>query len=247
MNTAKTIVCISASLIACSLGCQSGGKNLPPVAQGHKQPVAHAHRPPGAQAQKSPASQAPQAQQVAARPITTDYDRTRDQTDYQAAVARWESGDSKGCRAILVGLLQRAPEHRDANLLFAELCLLEDSPSRGLPAAQKVCRQDPRDAQAQHLRGLLLEAMGRKAEAVQAYALAVEYAPQDEIYVASLDAATAQPTLDSTFLAEVQPQQHPEEGPRVTPRPIKRDFHLAALEGDEPETTDSVSISDLDE
>ena len=94
----------------------------------------------------------------------------------------------------------------------------------------------------------LSSTMGRKAEAVQAYALAVEYAPQDEIYVASLDAATAQPTLDSTFLAAVKPQPHQEEEPRVTTTPpARRGISLARLEGDEPDTTGATSISDLEE
>ena len=223
---------LSAAAIGCSAGCQSTATSLPPVA-----PI-----------KQSPAARAAAAPHVS-HSGAADHADARVETEYRAAAARWVEGDAKACRSILVGLLKRAPDHRDANLLYAELCLLEENPAAGLAAAQRVCRRDPSDAQAQHLRGLLLDTLGRRGEAVQAYQLAVQQAPRDEIYVASLEAATSRPTLDSLFHAVVSGDRAEDKlrlpSPRSAgPRPLEGDVHLAALEEDEDRAGGSATISD---
>lgn len=163
------------------------------------------------------------------------FERKREQAEYSSALARWEEGDSQGCRAVLTSLVKRQPEHRDANLLFAELCLLEDTPADGLPCAERVCRHDPADAQAQHVRGLLLEAMGRHDEALDAYQVAVKHAPQDDIYVASLEAASSRPAPRGVFVAGNRSSLHSDDDVTlIAPRPVDDDVRLTTLRRDVP-------------
>ena len=88
--------------------------------------------------------------------VIENFERRRDQTQYQAALSRWNQGDPAGCEKLLVSLVARRPDIRDARRLLADVCLDHDD----LPAAEAHLRilleQDPDDAQTHHSLGLLL-------------------------------------------------------------------------------------------
>src|SRR5204863_8512400 len=56
------------------------------------------------------------------------FEEKRDHAQLQAALARWQSGDVKGCREQLEKLLARNPTHSEGQLLLADLMLFEQKP-----------------------------------------------------------------------------------------------------------------------
>ena len=140
--------------------------------------------------EQSNASQQPinDAQQRAAIEL---FDRRRDELQFAAAQGRWSKGDLQGCRAAVEQLLSRNPTHRDGRLLFAELCLAEENPERGLEPVRSVVSEQPDDASAQHLLGTLLDATGHEAEALIHFERAALLSPGNELFSLSYQAASA--------------------------------------------------------
>jgi tetratricopeptide (TPR) repeat protein len=114
--------------------------------------------------------------------VVRNFDRHRDQAAYEAALARWEQNDSKGCREGLDVLLARNPRHVDAQLLLAEVNLLDKRPQDALKQVDEVLRLQPGNARALYTKGLVLDAIGQSAGAVAYYEQAVRSEPENEMY-----------------------------------------------------------------
>src|SRR3954454_977723 len=58
--------------------------------------------------------------------IARDFDKKRDDTQFEAAASSWERGDPESCEATLKQLLERNPSYRRAHLLLADLYLFNN-------------------------------------------------------------------------------------------------------------------------
>jgi tetratricopeptide (TPR) repeat protein len=110
------------------------------------------------------------------------FETQRNHAQFEAAVARWRTGDVDGCRAALEDLLQRDPDHREGHLLTAELLLLSDEPEKALQHARGVIERRADDAPAQHTAGLALEALNRREEALACYEQATKVDTSNELF-----------------------------------------------------------------
>jgi tetratricopeptide (TPR) repeat protein len=114
--------------------------------------------------------------------VVRNFEMHRDQAAYEAALARWEQNDSKGCREGLDTLLARNPRHVDGLLLLAEVNLIDKRPQDALKQADEALRLKPGNARALYTKGLVLDAIGQSTGAVAYYEQAVRAEPENEIY-----------------------------------------------------------------
>ena len=150
--------------------------------------------------------------------VVEDFEQRRDESQYQAALAAWERGDTRGCEEQLVQLLRRNPNHHTARQTLADLYL----EGQNFPAAEKHYRQliqdQPRDAQARHSLGLLLELQGRHEEAQQQFAQAAQLEPSNPLFAA--DKGPAEPVSQaSADLPDRRVKPPPPAEPQAVPRP----------------------------
>lgn len=109
---------------------------------------------------------------------------------YEKAQACWKKGDGEGTKRHLDEALAAHPRHREANLLFAEWCLLANRPQEATSRIAQLCREQPNDARAFHTLGTLLAASGRDRDALALYERAAQLAPDDSMYHYTVDAAS---------------------------------------------------------
>jgi tetratricopeptide (TPR) repeat protein len=114
--------------------------------------------------------------------IVQNFETHRDQAAYEAAKARWEQNDSKGCREALDRLLVRNPRHIDAQLLLAEVNLLDKRPQDALKQIDNVLGMQPNNARALYTKGLVLDAIGQSTGALAYYEQAARAEPENEMY-----------------------------------------------------------------
>jgi tetratricopeptide (TPR) repeat protein len=114
--------------------------------------------------------------------VIRNFEAHRDQAAYEAALARWEQNDSKGCREGLDLLLARNPRHIDAQLLMAEVNLLDKRPQEALKQVDEVLRLQSGNARALYTKGLVLDAIGQSTGALTYYEEAARAEPENEMY-----------------------------------------------------------------
>jgi Flp pilus assembly protein TadD len=125
------------------------------------------------------------------RELVRDYEQRRNGVQYQAALALVQEGDTDGALKALTRLLERVPNHRPSVLLAGEVAIELDHPAIAVDFAKQLVELDSKDAEAHHLLGLALEAQGNLAEAKLQYEKAVELAPENEGFAASLTVANS--------------------------------------------------------
>jgi tetratricopeptide (TPR) repeat protein len=140
--------------------------------------------------------------------LAQDFDRQRDDAQFDAAASSWERGDVEGARKILDQLLDRNPNHRRARLLLADLYLFNGNAERSMQELNKALAADPKDALAHHSLAQILDACGRRDEAVAHYKTATQLETSNQIYAQSykmaLDLAPAAPPRE--MLATTNPK-----------------------------------------
>jgi tetratricopeptide (TPR) repeat protein len=117
--------------------------------------------------------------------IIRSFESRRDQAAYEAALARWEQNDAKGCREGLEALLGRNAGYVDAHLLLAEVDLLEKRQDDALNQVDVALRLQGNNARALYTKGLVLDAMGHSADAAVYYERAAQTEPENEMYALS--------------------------------------------------------------
>jgi tetratricopeptide (TPR) repeat protein len=114
--------------------------------------------------------------------VIRNFETHRDQAAYEAALARWEQNDSKGCREALEIILARNPRHIDSQLLLAEVNLLDKRPQDALKEVDEALRLQPGNARALYTKGLVLDAIGQSTGAIAYYEEAARTEPENEMY-----------------------------------------------------------------
>ncbi|MGD0516075.1 MAG: tetratricopeptide repeat protein [Thermoguttaceae bacterium] len=168
--------------------------------------------------------------------VIRNYEAHRDQAAYEAALEQWDQNDSKGCREGLEVLLARNPRHIDAQLLMAEVNLLDRRPEDALKQVDKVLHVQPGNARALYTKGLVLDAIGQSTGAVAYYEQAAKAEPENEIYALCYknakdsdgpDAANSNAVIPAAYSATsnsnktVPPSTH-EQGPSLTTPAIRQ-------------------------
>lgn len=120
--------------------------------------------------------------------LVREFEERRDRAQLGAALERWKQGDAQGCEALLVQLLQRNADNHEARGLLADLYASKPDPARALEQLWYLVEHSPADPQAHHSLGLVLESLGRGAEALRHFEQAVTLEPQNELYTLTRDA-----------------------------------------------------------
>jgi predicted Zn-dependent protease len=126
-----------------------------------------------------------------AQAAAKSFDLQREQGEYQSALACWQQEDFQGCRQTLQRLLARNPDHRDARLMMAELCMLASQPGEAQNHLDHALAGHPDDPRVQHAMAMLLDAQDQGEAALGHYQRAAELAPHDQAYAASYRSALA--------------------------------------------------------
>jgi len=109
------------------------------------------------------------------------FEEHRDGAQLEAALDRFQQGDTQGAETRLAAIVARRPEHFDARLRLAELLW-----SPGDPSAEghlrAVLQAQPNRAEGHHALGLILDATGRGDEAGQHFTQAAALEPDNEVY-----------------------------------------------------------------
>jgi tetratricopeptide (TPR) repeat protein len=121
--------------------------------------------------------------------IIKQFDQRAAEEDLRLARQCWQRGDAEGCRTALRRLLQRKPDHRDGVLLLAEVQLLDQRPAEAVEPLARLCQKHPTDPEIRHVMALVLDAAGEPQKALVCYRQAVDLAPDELVFQASLELA----------------------------------------------------------
>jgi predicted Zn-dependent protease len=124
--------------------------------------------------------------------IVDSFQRRRDETQYRASLACWERGDVDRCEAQLIDLLERNPDHFEARLALADLCLEQRKTRAAEQQYRGLIERHPHHAQSHYSYGLFLDVVGRTDEAGEHFRRAAEIEPENSTYV-TLAVSTANP------------------------------------------------------
>jgi Flp pilus assembly protein TadD len=105
------------------------------------------------------------------------FETHRDEAQLQAALDRWQQGDTSGCEARLRSLLARHPENAQVRLRLGELLWVRGDAQQAEAELRQVLTLRPDSVEAHHLLGMLLAETGRSGEADSDAARAAELDP----------------------------------------------------------------------
>ena len=137
--------------------------------------------------------------------IIGSFEKKRDAAQFEAAMVRWQEGDAEGSQELVSTLLSRSPKHRGGRLLRAEFRLVEEKPELAIADIEALVDEDPDDAEAAHLLGLLLEASGRQQEALVHFERATQISPDSGVFAASFQTALIGEPAGQAFGAKSVP------------------------------------------
>lgn len=117
-----------------------------------------------------------------AQQAVKDFDRQRDEAQYQAAATSWRQGDYVACNEALDKILARNPAHRNSLLLQADVDLEHDRPTEAVDTLRKAVQAHPQDAEVAYKLALALEADHQVSEALHFFQTASQLAPTEAKY-----------------------------------------------------------------
>lgn len=117
-----------------------------------------------------------------AQQAVKDFDRQRDEAQYQAAATSWRQGDYVACNEALDKILARNPAHRNSLLLRADVDLEHDRPTEAVDTLRKAVQAHPQDAEVAYKLALALEADHQVSEALHFFQTASQLAPTEAKY-----------------------------------------------------------------
>jgi len=130
--------------------------------------------------------------------VVRDFERKRDEAQFSAAAQKLGLGDLSGSQTNLQQLLARSPEHRAARLLLAEVFVCQGQPQMAAMQLETAGKHHPSDAEIEHTLALVRDSMDQREAALAHYRRAAELAPDNSLYVASVETATRAPLAPFT-------------------------------------------------
>lgn len=130
--------------------------------------------------------------------VVRDFERKRDDAQYSAAAQNLSNGDLSGSQTSLQQLLARSPDHRAARLLLAEVFVCQGQPQMAAMQLEMAGKHHPDDAEIEHTLALVRDSMDQRQAALAHYRRAAELAPDNPLYVASVETATRAPLAPFT-------------------------------------------------
>jgi tetratricopeptide (TPR) repeat protein len=140
--------------------------------------------------------------------VAKDFDEKRSDAQYEAALSCWQRGDVSTCNQFLSSLLDRSPNDRRARLLLADVYMFNGQLEESAEEYNKAVVADPKDAAAQHQLAEVLDALGRRSEALSHYEEATHLEPNNELYTLSYKQATGLVSLSDRSAAETAKVEH---------------------------------------
>lgn len=128
--------------------------------------------------------------------ISKHFNSNRDAAELKVAVTRYEEGNPIGATEVLLPLLKRNPDNREARLLLAEAYIAQNKPDDARKQVDYVLQKDPDDSHAQYTMGLVHDAAGNSQKAAEHYGRAMQLEPDSEVYAVSYETATRQTGRD---------------------------------------------------
>ena len=146
--------------------------------------------------------------------LAHDFDRNRDDAQFEAAASCWQRGDVDGSKTMLIQLLQRNPNYRRARFVLADIYLFDGESKLAIDQLRQAVESNPNDAMAHHALAQVLDATGQRGEALSHYEKATQLDPKNEVYALSYSTARAA-TRPGMALANTSP---PDAAPTKTVR-----------------------------
>jgi Tfp pilus assembly protein PilF len=119
-----------------------------------------------------------------------EFEQRRDSMQFQAAIDRWNQGDTARAETMLAAIVSRRPDHLDARLRLAEV-LWSHRDASAESHLRAVLAAEPERAEAHHAIGLLLDGTGQPEEAQQHLLKATELEPENETYRLTFESLAA--------------------------------------------------------
>lgn len=160
--------------------------------------------------------------------VARDFDRNRDNAQFEAAASCWQRGDAEGCKRMLAQLLERNPSYRRARFVLADIYLFDGDSTRAINELQAAVAANPGDAMAHHALAQVLDASGQRSEALSHYRSAVTLEPNNELYALSYNTIFASTAAETPVASAAAPQSPPADAPKskvgsgvtITDRPM---------------------------
>ncbi len=142
--------------------------------------------------------------------VAQDFDKRRDDAQFNAAATAWQRGDTITCEQNLQQLLGRNPKYSRARMLLADLYLFNGQSQKAIDELTRAVEADPKDAVAQHSLAEALDSVGRQQDALLHYEAATQLDPKNEVFALSFrsalgvnpTAAKQLPPFDSAIAAK---------------------------------------------
>lgn len=136
--------------------------------------------------------------------VVRDFELKRDEAQYSAAGQSLRKGDLRASRTNLEQLLARNPKHRASRLLLAEVLVCEGQPQMAAMQLEVARTHFADDAEIEHTLALVRDSMDQHEVALAHFRRASQLEPENQLYAASLQTATASPL--APLVLDVAPQ-----------------------------------------
>jgi predicted Zn-dependent protease len=142
---------------------------------------------------KTPSPVAEKASSVPLRddPLVAQFEESRNSAEVRAARRCLDAHDADGCQQRINGVLSRAPDRLDAQLLKVETIAMRGRSKEAFALMERLMSQHAEDPGVQYVMGRLLESSGQVDGALAYYERAVKTRPANTSYSKSLREASA--------------------------------------------------------
>jgi len=123
--------------------------------------------------------------------VVSDFEKQRNKAQVAAAGARYDQGDESGAVALLLDVIERAPDHVPALSMLANIQMVNGRSEEAIKHRRQLVRIAPTDAEQHHALAMLLESNDQAAEAQQYFERTLHLEPENELYQATYEAAQA--------------------------------------------------------
>ncbi len=189
--------------------------------------------------------------------LAHDFDRNRDNAQFEAAASCWQRGDVEGSKTMLIQLLQRNPNYRRARFVLADIYLFNGDSKLAIDQLRQVVESNSNDPMAHYALAQVLDATGQRSEALEHYSKAMQLDPKNEVYSLSYNTAQAASRSEAVLantsppvaapLKPVQAKRRSGTDADRAPDAAHFDKQAQATSNGKPLQTQSVKLASVDE